>query len=48
MTQYVCIDDLLAINNNGLTKKHMNDICPKDLDLKHENSEMTKAHLTLT
>ena len=29
------IDDLLTINNDGLTKKHMNDIYPKELDLKH-------------
>ena len=32
------IDDLLTINNDGLMKKHMNDICPTELDLKHENS----------
>ena len=37
------IDDLLTINNNGLMKKHMNDIYPKELDLKHENSGNDKS-----
>ena len=37
------IDDLLTINNDGLMKKHMNDIYPKELDLKHENSDNDKS-----
>ena len=37
------IDDLLTINNDGLMKKHMNDIYPKELDLKHENSGNDKS-----
>ena len=43
------IDDLLTINNYGLMKKHMNDIYPKELDLKHENSgdDKSASHLDL-
>ena len=37
------IDDLLTINNDGLMKKHMNDIYPKELDLNHENSGNDKS-----
>jgi len=37
------IDDLLTINKNGLMKKYMNDIYPKELDLKHENSGNDKS-----
>ena len=36
------IDDLLTINNDGLMKKHTNEIYPKELELKHENSECHK------
>ena len=36
------IDDLLTINNDGLMKTHMNEIYPKELELKHENSECDK------
>ena len=32
------VDDLLTINNDGLMKKHMNKIYPKELELKHQNS----------
>ena len=37
------IDDLLTINNDGLMKKHMNEIYPEELELKHENSECDKS-----
>ena len=33
------IDDLLTINNDGLMNKYMSDIYPKELELKHENSQ---------
>ena len=33
------IDDLLTINNDGLMNEHMSDIYPKELELKHENSQ---------
>ena len=36
------IDDLFTINNDGLMKTHMNEIHPKELELKHENSECDK------
>lgn len=32
------IDDLLAINNDGMMKTYMNDIYPTGIELKHENS----------
>ena len=34
---------MLTINNDGLIKKHLNDIYPKELDLKHENSDTDKS-----
>ena len=37
------IDDLLTIKNDGLMKKHMNEIYPEELELKHENSECDKS-----
>ena len=36
------IDDLLTINNDGLMKEYMNEIYPKELELKNENSECDK------
>ena len=44
------IDDLLTINNNGLMKKYMNDLYPKEFDLKHENrgNDKTASYLDLT
>jgi hypothetical protein len=43
------IDDLLTINNDGLMKEYMNDIYPKELDLKHENegNEKQASYLDL-
>ena len=37
------IDDLLTINNDGLMKKYMSEIYPKELELKHENSKNDKS-----
>ena len=33
------IDDLLNIKHDGLMNKYMSDIYPKELELKHENSQ---------
>ena len=38
-----CIDDLLTINNDGHMKKYMKDMCPVELELKHENSKNDKS-----
>ena len=37
------IDDLLTINNDELMKKHMSDMYPRELELKHENSDDDKS-----
>ena len=37
------IDDLLTINNDELMKEHMSDMYPRELELKHENSDDDKS-----
>ena len=42
------IDELLAINNNGLMKKYMNDISPTELGLNmNGNVDKSSAYLNL-
>ena len=41
--QFCSIHRWLTINNDGLMKKHMNEIYPEELELKHENSECDKS-----